>query len=112
METRTFMPGFNSTLGLGGSTPSILRPMSTKAPSGVTETMVPSTVSPLAWCDCSNSERISPKEVSAVDASGTSGELRWVMREEPESLLLCHTSAIHLTWGGGSPFVVRLLHYR
>src|SRR5512143_3903442 len=88
METITLVPGFSS--GAGGSMPSIFRPISTKTPSGVTDTTVPSKRSPAAWCDCSNCVRMSPKEVSAEDASGESGALGWGMREKPESLLLCH----------------------
>src|ERR1700683_4663828 len=84
METRTLIPGFSSMPGTGGSTPSILRPRSTKAPSGVTDTTVPSTVPPSAWWDRSNWLRMSPKEVSTgvlsgVDASGVSGTFGWVI---------------------------------
>src|SRR5438552_400868 len=82
MDTRTLRPGFRSTLGSGGSTPSFLRPISTNAPSGVTETIVPSTVSPRLRWDCSNSERISAKELSCADVSGISGKSGSGMRDQ------------------------------
>ena len=54
-----------------GTTPSILRPMSTKTESAEIETTVPSMASPRAapWCCCSNSERMSANELSSEGAA-------------------------------------------
>src|SRR5262245_2379843 len=81
-------------------TPSVLRPLYNKMASGVTDTTVRSTESPPALCYCSNSDRISPNDVSiatspeAVSSGDCSGEVNsgesetfdWVMQKEPRQL--------------------------
>src|SRR5580692_4420160 len=82
--------------------------MSTNTASGVTETILPSTVSPPDRWVCSNSDRISPKDESGAGTSGESIGLDWDIEEnrdaEKPRFFYCVTYAVdRLEWRSVPP---------